>query len=592
MAAEIDRTDAELADHASSTDLLDVIDRLYAVAVEPTRYAELVESWTHRIAHATQAPFSTFRHLTVAGHVERASEILERLSTVSRQGPAGPMLNSLSVDANATMVISRDGRILEANPSARAAFSLPSTATIDDLPIESIYLEDLRVSLSGAASWRPIGPLLVRARHRLHDRLVLIQLQPLPTATSEGLFLALTSEVAWSASLGSLLSATFGLTQAELEVLEAITRGATATELAHHSGRSEATVRTHIRSLLAKTEARSQTELIRVTLGLLDVVSATPMPSPAQNPLGEPYCAGYPRNDYRSFMLPDGRRYDYYKVGHPAGTPVVWLPGDLGMGRLPLAIERRLLDIGITLVVPVRAGYGWSSQPPTRAPIYDVILVDLLAWLDHLRLPKAVVVTIGSDARIGFALANRAPERVAGLIAVGAVMPAIEPRHYARMHLWHRFICANGRFAPKVLPFLMRAGYLLAQRIGRKAFAEAIFADSPPDLEALADPAFLPALLTGAEIVLSEGVSAHRVMGQEIAAFQVDWSELLASITVPVTLFNGHHDAETHIDTVREYVEAYPHLKLVDFPDEGRFVYARKWSALETCIRNYQSVKT
>lgn len=58
----------------------------------------------------------------------------------------------------------------------------------------------------------------------------------------------------------------FGLTPAELRIAEAISSGLTVREIAERYGLAHATVRTHLRSIYAKTGTRRQPELVRVVM--------------------------------------------------------------------------------------------------------------------------------------------------------------------------------------------------------------------------------------------------------------------------------------------------------------------------------------
>ncbi len=57
-----------------------------------------------------------------------------------------------------------------------------------------------------------------------------------------------------------------------MNVLKDVTLGNSVKEIVERSRRSEPTIRSHIRALLAKTGTRTQIELVRVTLGLFDTV--------------------------------------------------------------------------------------------------------------------------------------------------------------------------------------------------------------------------------------------------------------------------------------------------------------------------------
>ena len=64
----------------------------------------------------------------------------------------------------------------------------------------------------------------------------------------------------------------FKLTDAEVEIIRALVEGKSVKEICEERKRSMETVRTQMRSILAKTETRSQSELIRITMSLMDVV--------------------------------------------------------------------------------------------------------------------------------------------------------------------------------------------------------------------------------------------------------------------------------------------------------------------------------
>ena len=65
-----------------------------------------------------------------------------------------------------------------------------------------------------------------------------------------------------------LLGQLYGLTGAELEVLTGLVNGMAVEQVAQLKGRSIATVRTQVRSLLAKTGSERQSDLIRLVARL------------------------------------------------------------------------------------------------------------------------------------------------------------------------------------------------------------------------------------------------------------------------------------------------------------------------------------
>ena len=68
-------------------------------------------------------------------------------------------------------------------------------------------------------------------------------------------------------------------------------------------------------------------------------------------------------------------------------------------------------------------------------------------------------------------------------------MPLRTAAQYERMDKWQRFILANARYAPKVLPFLVQAGFSLARRLGKDVFFAQVNGGSPADIEAFEERA-------------------------------------------------------------------------------------------------------
>ena len=109
----------------------------------------------------------------------------------------------------------------------------------------------------------------------------------------------------------------FGLTAAEVEIVRGITLGQPVKEIAEARGRSAETVRTQLRSILAKTETHSQSELVRVVLGLMDVALIPERAVPGRyraRRLLDPAISQPAR-------CADGRRLDLDRIWRSRGAP-------------------------------------------------------------------------------------------------------------------------------------------------------------------------------------------------------------------------------------------------------------------------------
>lgn len=66
----------------------------------------------------------------------------------------------------------------------------------------------------------------------------------------------------------------------------------------------------------------------------------------------------------------------------------------------------------------------------------------------------------------------------------------------------------------------------------------------------------------------------------EAIAFQNDWSARLAANAAPMTLLMGKQDPDVPFETLREYAELYPDMKLYLYPDQGHFAFFQRWREL------------
>ncbi len=577
-----------------------IVERIYDVVVEPRRLEELCDVWMQHLEMAGEcaARYGLLGEPNLIAHIERVEVALEQLMAAGSAGAWSRTLPHTWADSirSAAFIAAPDGVIVAANDAARAALGVEAGRTIDDLPIEAADLNVLRTRLvaqrtngsangggNGAKNGHSEVQTLLRLRLRSQQVPILVQI--IGGAGGGASYTGLvTTILKWPPELSGVLQNAFDLTSAEASVLKDLAFGFSVKDIAATSGRSDSTVRTHVRILLAKTQTNSQIELIRLTLGLMEGYQPSVQNHPALA-TGDPTGNG---NCYETIVLSDGRRLDYLVIGHPRGAPFLLFPSDVGQTRLPAGAEGNLVHRALRMIVPVRAGYGWSSPAPTGLHVHNVAIGDTIELMDRLGIARAPVLTICEDLRLAVEMACCHPTRISAAVAMGALMPAHTPQHFQRMTKWSRFIIANARYAPRTLPFIALALFGLARRLGPKKFFETLYGASPSDTLHLANPEILDAIVKGSEVTLRPGFTAHIAFAAEaVANFNGDWTGRIRDCPVPVILFNGHQDTVSPIETVREYAEAFPHvITLHDYPDYGQILYPA-WPEIADAIERY-----
>jgi DNA-binding CsgD family transcriptional regulator len=171
----------------------------------------------------------------------------------------------LSMYVSGAILLKPDGQIVTANAAAQqilrshpALFEQNGQLVIRRVLEAKIFAE----ALAAVVSNRP--PILVALRNRQGAPIIAISLSCVPNgpnimAVIADLYAKLTITIEGLRSL-------FGFTQAEARIAEGLANGATATSLAADLGISITTIRAHLRALLPKAGATSQTRLIAVLL--------------------------------------------------------------------------------------------------------------------------------------------------------------------------------------------------------------------------------------------------------------------------------------------------------------------------------------
>ena len=166
------------------------------------------------------------------------------------------------------------------------------------------------------------------------------------------------------------------------------------------------------------------------------------------------------------------------------------------------------------------------------------------------------------------------------LVACAGVLPLTRAEQYDRMDKWHRFILAGARFTPHLLPFMVKAGFALARKLGKRGFLHAVYGKSEADMTAIEDGEIYEALVVGSEVALSETHSAHDAFAREVIAHETtDWADAVLAFRgrVPLILMNGLQDPQVPPETLAEFRRDYPWIEFDVFPDAGQLLFFAKW---------------
>jgi pimeloyl-ACP methyl ester carboxylesterase/DNA-binding CsgD family transcriptional regulator len=551
----------------------EIVERLYDVAVDPIRLEELLEVWEGRAGPLRVGPVESAIPLEdpeIEAHLARATVFLDRLEAAEDQTAARSVLEDIPRSA---AFLSDGGAVLVGcNRAARVAFGVAEGGPFADLPFEA---ED-RALLAGVvrrvASRKAEKVVTLRIRSTVTGSPVILRVSPVDGGDARPLALVVSTELVWPEGFQTTVQEAFGLTTAEVEIVRGVTLGLPLRDIAEARGRSLETVRTQVRSVLAKTETHSQSELVRVVLGLMDVALI-----PVRGGAALQGRSTLVPRALREMRTSDGRRLTWIEFGDPQGMPVLYLHLDFGLIRWPATAERAAASRGMRVIVPVRAGYGRTDALPKGEDHLAGVTRDYAAVLDHLGVKGAVAIPLGADLRFAMNLSIQRPDLVRAIVGAACQLPLRSAAQYERMDKWQRFILANARYAPRVLPFLVQAGFSLARRLGKEAFFRQVNGGSPADMETFDRPEVRAAVLEGSDVCLAAKWSAHAAFTAECIGSEKDWSAVVRAVRVPVLLLQGDQDPQSPVATIRELAVDYPHLEVRFLPGTGQLLFMAEW---------------
>lgn len=554
----------------------DFVDHVYEATVLPDRFDALILQWDarlaqtgddleHRLANVCSEPFTR--------HLQRAIAILDSLNFFEFE----QLDKNLGALSNPALVFAPGGAVVASNQAARSVFALYPGGSIRTLAIDPRDLGQLIERVAHLGSQSGSQGEVLRCRSLGGRRDFHVHLRPIDGGQGLKHVLVVSSEMPWNDAVAGTLGRAFGLTEAEVAVVQRLHGGASVGEIALETGRRESTIRSQLHAILGKTGTQSQAEVLRL-VSLLHTSMAINVEHGRHAPPSQ-----IEEAPSRRVKLSDGRKLTVLRFGDPEGRTVIWLQSQLGLFTPTRTGEADLRRRGIRVLVPIRAGYGLSDPLPQGRDVLDVAVEDLLAVMDCLKIARAPVVALIDDIWIALALARRAPDRVAQVIGISAGFPIMRSEHYRRLHPVGRFFRVCARHAPQLLPFLLRLIRARMIRTGLDSHARANLR-SPADLAAMNDPEIFEAWMAGFTYLYSTLSTPEAALCAELKRFHRDWPRELGEVAGPVTLLHGEEDGNNPFETAQEIAESYGGWRFLSRAHAGQLAVYTCWDDVLTLL--------
>ena len=580
------------------SDESEIIQSVYAVALEPERYDDLVTTWVAKLSAALFAYQDNPQDSASAAlneHVARATRVISLLAASQADDAPNEALSVARVQPNAqpVMRVGESGELISCNIPATQAYGVKAGNSVLDLPFDTAALRTTHALVrklireqsatdspapgASAGSGKALASSLVHAVHK--DTGQTLYLSLVMDERSE--LHLISTDIVWPERLNELMSDSFGLTKAERDVGKGLVEGATMQDIAVARSSSIATVRAQARSLFEKTATNSQREFVRMAIGLAALYPETPVPM-GKDVVKTSKSSIMPMpEDWQMLRLPNGRILPYALIGDPKGYPCLYVHDAVFGPALPRELVEEALRAGLFLIVPARQGWSGAPNYPDGSNAFMQFGADCAALMRSLKLDDVLLVGRVIGATYAFEIFRADPSRYIGLLGIAPALPIGDREDINHMAPHHRLLTISIGANPTLLNFVTRAGSAIYHRFGADRFLRMVYRSSKADLALINDPSSFAAMSAG--MALGGGASKHPFLKELKDRPSEHWHPGM-DLGIPFHALLGERDPSARLLRAQRMIERGVDLTVSLLPEEGELFVHSQASAIVEAI--------
>jgi len=559
-----------------------LIGSLYEVVLNPEHYNAFMQDWARYIENVAQLPgvwqslggegAELLNDPEVEAHFKRAFALFERMGR-------GEVNSGPDEAARVPMArLERRGVVSAATAQAETLFGRNPDMSAICAALEDESAERLRVFMASFERVPVSGRFAVLSlADKSSSTLEALPAALPPELLAGGLIAVVTCRapsgdgfvaelrslsLGWTASMSEILADSFRLSPRETELVHALTQGGDLQSIAERKGRSLNTLRAQLKSVFAKTRTSGQSELMRLVAVLV-----------LHGPISEHRTGPRPETGQELRIdLGEDRYMPVHLMGPEDGLPVVFVHGMLeGLGIMQ-HIGSALRAEGLRLIAPVRSNFGQSMHDPRIVEAPNQYARDLGVVLEALDVKRCIIVGHMAGAVYAFAAAARLKGVIAGIANVSGCVPVRSIEQFSSMTPRQRAVAYTARFAPKLLPAVLRAGIARIDSSDPNSFMLPLYPKGSPDREVIEYPRIAASLVDGYRFTVAQGPCAFQIDAWQLTR---DWSALVLGSDCPVLLTHGGADPVVTAKSVHEFAEAHPRVALNELDGDGQLIFYR-----------------
>lgn len=539
-----------------------IIGRIYDTLLSPGDWLELLEaisSWIPATGNSTdRQPQEEFDRLL--GHLERAVQSSAKMHSLEDQNHLlGRIYHSMPWPM---LMLAEDLSVVSCNATAQQA--LGHSGPLQLLP-------DGRLTFRDADLRQSLRHMVSMAGGR-HTQLITARTEPLTLlcmpfekSDADG-SIARVRAVVWVLASQRVivpspesLQSTFKLSQAEGRLLHLLCKVGNLNQCAELLSVSIHTVRTQLKSIMAKVDVNSQVQLVSQAMSLSLLQSQHELNRSEDD---APEC---------TMTLPDGRVLSWYEYGNPKGRAVLALE-NIG-SSIP---DHRHFDDwyksnNLRVIVVVRPGYGLSTARHDFQ--FRDLGQDLRSLCRHLDIERPVMAAYCAGGAYALCAAALHPELFERVGVLASIVP-IEHFDLNKLDRLHRMFLQIFQRDPRLFVLIGKLA-LRGNRHAPEKFLQYLAKGlGPRDKQLLADPDILKSIIRQQKLRHFQG---GRMQIDEYVLMQNSWQTDLSKIRIPTLLWHGEDDAIISADGARAMAASIPGATFRTLQGQGRFLVFDVW---------------
>ncbi|MEM9732406.1 MAG: alpha/beta hydrolase [Pseudomonadota bacterium] len=544
-----------------------IINQLYEAVVHPNHSNDFLVQWDAYIsrwtAHGDQGrnantPEETLlRDEVLEGHFSRAYAILEQLGRHDAVAEKGPLSDE------PLMLFDLNGKLVRAHQDLPNQFGQITHAR----HLTRHFLEHSARDWASFLTRSKNAPALQRLNiFALRGGNNLLAVNQRDAESGEVTIHVHWLKPVWSQQLAHALQNQFDLTEAELRLVEAMMVEGSLDQISTSLSRSKFTLRNQMKAVFRKLNVSSQPEVLR-TVTVLSYLFLTPALKPSI--LGKGTSTPPPFETVTPIKSQTGLTFPVHEIGPPQGRPALFIHGMMdGVGVTRRGL-RALESYNIRLIAPIRPNFGAGPGAKDPDKTVERVVDQAIATIRVLGLERVILMGHMSGAPFAFAAAKALGRRCAGIVNIAGGVPITSLRQFAQMGRRQKAFAYTTRFAPAILPALLRLGVAQIDTDGVESLMADMYQPDSPDMRFLEDKEAAAVIQEGYRFSVAQG---YKGFEHDAHLVTRDWSDLIKPGGTLVQLLHGAHDPVVTLQSVETFAKHWGY-GLETFVEDGQLIF-------------------